>query len=89
MFTRRLRAFISLICFQFQVTRERPFSDQTDFYSNFKLSKIAKTAPSLIASSQNYRDLQQNARERILDDRPGPDLGILPLSLLYPGLDIF
>ena len=89
MFTRRLRAFISLICFQFQVTRKRPLSDQTDFYSNFKLSKIAKTAPSLIASSQNYRDLQQNARERILDDRPGPDLGISPLSLLYPGFGHF
>jgi hypothetical protein len=64
-------------------------SEQTDLYSDFKRSKIATIPPSAIATSQNYQDLQQNTRERILDDRPGPDHGIPPISFLYPGFGHF
>jgi hypothetical protein len=64
-------------------------SEQTYIHSDFKRSKIATISPSSIATSQNYQDLQQNTCDRILDDRPGPDLGIPPISLLFPGFGHF
>jgi hypothetical protein len=83
------------LCFDFfdhasLATRSKhSLSEQTDLHSVFKRSKIATIPPSSIATSQCYQDLQQNTRERILDDRPGPDLGIPPISLLYPGFGHF
>ncbi|KAN0139205.1 hypothetical protein V8E53_002706 [Lactarius tabidus] len=78
------------VCVRLPATRSKhSLSEQTDLHSVFKRSKIATIPPSSIATSQCYQDLQQNTRERILDDRPGPDLGIPPISLLYPGFGHF
>jgi hypothetical protein len=68
---------------------KRSLSEQSDLHSAFKHSKIATTTPSSLGASQNYQNLQQNSRERILDDRPEPDSGIPPISLLYPGFGHF
>ena len=51
-------------------------------------SKVAKTAPSRLGQASQYRSLQKNPKERILDDRPEPDL-IPPISLLYKGFGHF
>ncbi len=58
-----------------------------------KQSKLANTAPSLIAQPSEYCSLQGRLSERIFDDCPERDDDLPPISLIYDGfgsfLDIF
>ena len=49
--------------------------------------RIVNEAPSRV--SQNYKSLQIDGEQRILDDRPTEDGLVPPISLLYDGFGIF
>ncbi|KAF5316413.1 hypothetical protein D9619_006302 [Psilocybe cf. subviscida] len=63
--------------------RPRSPSDPVDHYDRLKRCNILKNTPSIGAQSTNYQTNQNNSDERLLDDRPHPDLDIPPISLLY------
>lgn len=49
--------------------------------------KLVNETPSIV--SEDYRALQMQPKERILDDRPRRDSFVPPLSLLYDGFGLF
>ena len=51
--------------------------------------KIVNVAPSSIAKTENYRKIQKQYSQRILDDRPRTDGFVPPISLLYDGFGVF
>jgi len=51
--------------------------------------KIVLDAPSNVSKPENYRAIQKQPQQRILDDRPRADRFIPPISLLYDGFGIF
>jgi hypothetical protein len=51
--------------------------------------RIAKDAPSDVAKVPNYKKLQLDSKQRILDDRPDQDPLIAPISLLYQPFGYF
>jgi hypothetical protein len=57
--------------------------------SRVKRTKVLQIAPSQFARSSNYESLQNDLREKILDDRPREDENIPPVSLLYEGFGQF
>ncbi|KAH9167048.1 hypothetical protein EDB89DRAFT_2127435 [Lactarius sanguifluus] len=69
------------------VPQKRSIPQPGDIYSQFKRTKVATQSPSSLARSQAYVDLQRDSRERILDDRPEPE--IPPIPLLYSGFGHF
>ncbi|KAH8990753.1 hypothetical protein EDB92DRAFT_1996290 [Lactarius akahatsu] len=71
------------------IPQKRSVPQQGDVHSQFKRTKVATLAPSSLAASQRYVRLQQDSRERILDDRPEPDHQIPPIPLLYSGFGHF
>ena len=52
-------------------------------------SKLVHETPSTVAQSSVYKSMQENPDEKLLDDRPAPDAGIPPISLLYSGFGHF
>ena len=58
-------------------------------HDRLKCTKFATTAPSDAAKQAAHERLQQDPSEKILDDRPEPDLDIPPISLLYEGFGHF
>ncbi|KAH9077730.1 hypothetical protein EDB83DRAFT_2671479 [Lactarius deliciosus] len=68
---------------------KHPIPEPLDVHSRLKRTRLATQPPSILASSKNYASLQQNSQERLLDDRPEPDLGIPPIPLLYSGFGHF
>ncbi len=48
-----------------------------------KRTKFATEVPSSLMSLRNYKKLQRDPHERILDDHPEPDRNIPPIPLLY------
>jgi Crinkler effector protein N-terminal domain len=62
---------------------------ETSHYEAFKRQKVVTMAPSDLATSSEYEPLQNLSTERILDDRPEPDLDIPPIPLLYDGFGHF
>jgi len=60
-----------------------------DIFNRLKRAKIVTNAPSETAKPTLYEDIQGEPSERILDDRPEPDLDIPPVSLLYKGFGHF
>lgn len=78
------------ICVKLPTIRsKRTIPESMDVHSRIKRAKLANDPPSFLAESQNYERLQQDSRERILDDRPEPDRDIPPVPLLYPGFGHF
>lgn len=71
------------------IPQKRSIPQQGDVHSQFKRTKVATLAPSSLAASQTYVQLQRDSRERILDDRPEPDHQIPPIPLLYSGFGHF
>ena len=63
--------------------------ESTNVHSQLKRTRLATEPPSSLAEQQNYESLQQDPLERILDDRPTPDLSIPPIPLLYHGFGHF
>ena len=51
--------------------------------------KIVNDAPTMISKLENYRNIQRQPLQRILDDRPHTDGFVPPLSLLYDGFGLF
>ncbi|KAJ2936627.1 hypothetical protein H1R20_g456, partial [Candolleomyces eurysporus] len=58
-------------------------------YERLKKAKLAVEAPSALAKDDEYKIMQGNSVERVLDDRPKPDLNIPPIALLYSGFGEF
>jgi hypothetical protein len=50
---------------------------------------ISSEAPSKISQLEDYKKLQKNSKQRILDNRPSADRFIPPISLLYDGFGAF
>ncbi|TFK18037.1 hypothetical protein FA15DRAFT_731608 [Coprinopsis marcescibilis] len=58
-------------------------------YDLLKRAKLIDLAPSQIAKPAQYKSLQQNPSQKILDDRPSPDVDVAPIALLYHGFGHF
>ncbi|KAF5316481.1 hypothetical protein D9619_006109 [Psilocybe cf. subviscida] len=52
-------------------------------HENLQKTKIARHAPSDMAKPARYASIQMDPSERILDDRPTPDVIVAPIALLY------
>jgi len=69
---------------------KRPAPEPAEgFFNRLKRTKTVKNAPSDTGKSAIYESLQQQTSEKILDDRPHPDLDIPPIPLLYHGFGHF
>jgi len=64
----------------------RPSPTLSDIFIRLK---IATEAPSKVSKLENYKALQTQPQQRILDDRPYADRFIPPISLLYDGFGVF
>ncbi|KAI9507750.1 hypothetical protein F5148DRAFT_75512 [Russula earlei] len=64
--------------------RSRPVDDLDSVLN----SKLVNSTPSIISRTPDYMSLQQIPSEKILDNRPTPDL-VPPVSLLYDGFGHF
>ncbi|KAF8322890.1 uncharacterized protein EI90DRAFT_3077246 [Cantharellus anzutake] len=73
-----------LVIFQIQSK-----SGLTSLVTCFDDMRLVNEAPSTIAKIESYRSIQCNTQQRILDDRPGKDKLIAPISLLYQPFGYF
>ena len=60
-----------------------------NMFLDFQSLRIVREPPSAISQPDNYKKLQGQPNQRILDDRPSVDSLIPPISLLYDGFGIF
>ena len=68
------------------IPAKRKASDE--YVGRLKSRKIVIESPSLFNDHSEYAELQKDQAERIMDDRPEPDV-VPPLSLLYRGFGYF
>lgn len=54
-----------------------------------KRTRLAQDAPSLVAQPSNFKTLQSNPSEMVLEDRPSSNSNVAPIALLYPGFGLF
>ncbi|EDR05746.1 uncharacterized protein LACBIDRAFT_329298 [Laccaria bicolor S238N-H82] len=62
---------------------------ELDVFEQAKKAKLITMAPSDASKTIFYENLQRNASERILDDRPSADSNVPPAPLLYSGFGHF
>ena len=60
-----------------------------DDFEQAKRAKLTALSPSDASKPLYYEDLQRNASQRILNDRPLADLNVPPAPLLYSGFGHF
>ena len=60
-----------------------------EYLGRLKSRKLTNTQPSKLNDHSIYSELQNDQREKILDDRPKRDVNIPPLPLLYRGFGQF
>lgn len=63
--------------------------ESMDNYGRLEKSKLVKTTPSMVAKPSKYKEIQFDDSQKILDDRPTPDLDVAPIALLYYGFGHF
>lgn len=66
--------------------RLRSPSPEIDHLACLKRAKIVQEIPSQVASVAQFAQywaIQEDSNEHLLDDRPEPDSGVAPISLLY------
>ena len=69
--------------------KKRRLSEPEDIHSRVKQTKINEVALSVLAKYKCYMGFQGDSKQKIWDDRPIPDPGIPPISLLYSGFGHF
>ena len=87
----------SSVCLQLELCLGSPvsFSGTTPPPASPTLSEmflelnLVREVPSVISRPENYKHLQSQPKQRILDNRPSVDQFIPPISLLYDGFGIF
>ncbi|KAF8338646.1 hypothetical protein F5887DRAFT_1235893 [Amanita rubescens] len=62
---------------------------ELDDFEQAKRAKLIALAPSDTSKPSYYQKMQGNASQRILDDRPLPDVDVPPAPLLYSGFGHF
>jgi hypothetical protein len=62
---------------------------ELDDFEQAKRAKLITVAPSDCSKPSYYQNMQRNASQRILDDRPSADLDVPPAPLLYSGFGHF
>ncbi|KAJ3505993.1 hypothetical protein NLJ89_g7119 [Agrocybe chaxingu] len=67
-------------------SRKRPLDA---LFELAKKAKLTKLTPSDASKPTTYQDMQHDDLQRVLDDRPSPDLDIPPAALLYSGFGHF
>jgi len=69
--------------------RKADAAPEPDDFEEAKKARLTALAPSDASKPVYYQHMQENASQRILDDRPSADLEVPPVPLLYSGFGHF
>jgi hypothetical protein len=64
-------------------------SSSPSLKSRLKKTKVGIKAPSRLGRPSVYWKMQADPAQRLLDDRPSPDVSVAPIALLYAGFGRF